>query len=253
MQTYRVAEFARMGGVTVRALQYYDRLDLLKPSHVSDTGYRLYEATDLLQLQQIVTLKWMGFALSEIKQILDGDRYDLHKSLCIQQQAVDEKIARLQQASQALARAISATEAADVDELDGETIAAIIHGVTMPEQNAWTRHYFSDTAFAGIQARGLNFTPADQERAQAAWQAIFDAFGRHRHEAPDSPAVQAIAAQMNDLLEGFTGGDPEAWTGLERVYADKEKMPAAYRPVLDDEAGQLMQAALKIYKERGKS
>ena len=64
---YRVAEFAKLAGVTVRTLQYYDRIDLLKPSDSTEGGHRLYQRSDLLRLQQILTLKWMGFKLDQIK------------------------------------------------------------------------------------------------------------------------------------------------------------------------------------------
>ena len=67
---YRIAQFAQLAGVTVRTLQYYDRMGLLRPSATTEANYRLYTTADLLKLQQILTLKWMGFSLSEIGAIL---------------------------------------------------------------------------------------------------------------------------------------------------------------------------------------
>ena len=78
---YRVAEFAKLSGVTVRTLQYYDRIELLKPSNTTEGGHRLYRRHDLLRLQQILTLKWMGFKLDQIKDLLDSPRYDLRTAL----------------------------------------------------------------------------------------------------------------------------------------------------------------------------
>lgn len=104
---YRVAEFARIGGVSVRTLQYYDRIGLLKPAEVTEGGHRLYARTDLLRLQQIVTLKWMGFPLKEIGPILDDPAYDLTESLRAQKAAVNAEIARLREAADALSRALS--------------------------------------------------------------------------------------------------------------------------------------------------
>ncbi|MBC8076991.1 MAG: MerR family transcriptional regulator, partial [Chloroflexales bacterium] len=60
--TYRVQEFARLAGVTVRTLHFYDEAGLLAPSGRSDSGHRRYRPHDLLRLQQIVTLKRLGFA-----------------------------------------------------------------------------------------------------------------------------------------------------------------------------------------------
>jgi hypothetical protein len=57
IQTYRTREFAKLAGVTVRALHHYDRLGLLKPRR-TPAGYRAYSTRDLEGLEQIVALKW---------------------------------------------------------------------------------------------------------------------------------------------------------------------------------------------------
>jgi DNA-binding transcriptional MerR regulator len=67
---YQAKEFAALTGVTVRALHHYDRLGLLKPSGRTASGYRLYGAGDVARLQQIVTLKFIGLSLKQIKEVL---------------------------------------------------------------------------------------------------------------------------------------------------------------------------------------
>jgi len=57
---YQAIEFAQLAGVTVRTLHHYDRIGLLKPSAYTNAGYRLYGKGDLVRLQQIVTLKFIG-------------------------------------------------------------------------------------------------------------------------------------------------------------------------------------------------
>ena len=69
---YHVFEFARLAGVTVRALHHYDRLGLLKPMGRSSSGYRLYAAEDFDTLQQIVALRFFGFTLEEIRRSITG-------------------------------------------------------------------------------------------------------------------------------------------------------------------------------------
>lgn len=65
-----VGEVAKKMGVTVRALQYYDREGLFSPSCTSEGGRRLYDEKDLVQLHQILTLKSLGFSFDEIKSRL---------------------------------------------------------------------------------------------------------------------------------------------------------------------------------------
>ncbi|HIT68348.1 MAG TPA: MerR family transcriptional regulator, partial [Candidatus Aphodomonas merdavium] len=65
-----VGEVAKRMGVTVRALQHYDREGILAPSAVSDGGRRLYTDKDIVKLHQILSLKRLGFSLDDIKNRL---------------------------------------------------------------------------------------------------------------------------------------------------------------------------------------
>lgn len=255
--TYRVAQFARLGGVTVRTLQYYDRIDLLKPSHVTEAGHRLYEQHDLIRLQQIVTLKWMGFSLDQIKTILDNPAYDLRDSLVIQKQAVDEKIADLQAASAALARALESLDQTQEPETD--TLSAIIHGVSGIDHEAWMREYYDDEAWRGIVTRRFAYTPEQMRQFQQEWADLFDAFEAHLNDEPDSEAVQALAAKMDELIGLFTGGDARTEDGLARFNTDVRagNVPQGYEgPTAfggrDPDFVAFTQRALTIYRERHK-
>src|ERR1051325_2126270 len=85
------SEFAELTGVTVRALHHYDRLGLLKPSGRTVCGYRLYGERDFARLQQIVTLKFIGLSLKQIKNVLDRDSFDLSTALRLQREILGEK------------------------------------------------------------------------------------------------------------------------------------------------------------------
>ena len=65
-----VGEAAKKMGVSVRTLQYYDKLGLLAPSAQSEGGRRLYAQRDLVRLHQILSLKSLGFSLEDIKERL---------------------------------------------------------------------------------------------------------------------------------------------------------------------------------------
>ena len=65
-----VGEVAKKMGVTVRALQYYDREGIFCPSCISDGGRRLYDDKDIVKLHQLLSLKSLGFSIDEIKSFL---------------------------------------------------------------------------------------------------------------------------------------------------------------------------------------
>src|SRR5207253_3491412 len=67
----KVGELARRTGLTIRTLHHYDEIGLLKPSLHTESGHRLYTADDVARLQQIVSLRQLGFALEEVKGCLD--------------------------------------------------------------------------------------------------------------------------------------------------------------------------------------
>src|SRR5258707_13376035 len=90
-RAYQVQEFAELAGVTVRTLHHYDRLDLLKPRRRTQGGYRLYEDCDLERLEQIVTLKFLGLDLKQIKTLLNRDAPDLAHALRRQRSLLEEK------------------------------------------------------------------------------------------------------------------------------------------------------------------
>lgn len=71
-----VKEVADLTGISVRALQYYDEIGLLKPTKVNDAGYRYYDDTALEKLQQILFYKELDFQLKDIKEIMSAGTYD---------------------------------------------------------------------------------------------------------------------------------------------------------------------------------
>jgi len=97
---YRVHEFARLAGVTVRALHHYDRLGLLKPAVRSGTGYRLYTAEDFVTLHQIVALKFFGFTLEEMKRFITADLSGARAILEQKQQQLGDLIAAIREAQE---------------------------------------------------------------------------------------------------------------------------------------------------------
>lgn len=76
-----VNEVSKLTGVSVRALQYYDKIGLLKPTEYTASGYRLYDDTALEMLQQILLFKELEFPLKEIKEIISRSDYDRSKAL----------------------------------------------------------------------------------------------------------------------------------------------------------------------------
>ena len=92
---YRINEVVTLTSVSVRTLHYYDETNLLKPSHRTASGHRLYSNDDLLKLQQIITFKFMGFSLSSIQNLLQEPNFKISESLKIQAEVLANEAHRI--------------------------------------------------------------------------------------------------------------------------------------------------------------
>lgn len=89
---WKVGDLAKMTGLTVRTMRFYDQIGLFSPSDQTESGHRLYNKSDLSRLHQILTLKELGLSLEEIKLALDGDQISPLEIVNLQKFRVKEQI-----------------------------------------------------------------------------------------------------------------------------------------------------------------
>lgn len=119
--TYKVKDIARIAGVSIRTLHYYDEIGLLTPSGRTDAGYRLYTDDDLLRMQQILIGRSLGFPLEEIRNWLDDPLFDYTASLRKQRAQLVEKVHETNDMIAAIDRTLEALTDTDA-EIDFEAI-----------------------------------------------------------------------------------------------------------------------------------
>ncbi|HLU23902.1 MAG TPA: ankyrin repeat domain-containing protein [Bacillaceae bacterium] len=144
---YRTGEFARRAGVTKRALRYYDRIGLLHPSYRTETDHRLYSDEDFIKLQQIVTLKFIGFSLDQIKHIITAKGVDVESLLRMQREWLEGKLQDTQLAISAIKEAERAVQFGEKDYLF-EKIQNIIGVIEMQSNRNWLNE-FLEAAVSG--------------------------------------------------------------------------------------------------------
>ena len=76
-----VHEVSELSGVSIRTLQYYDRIGLLSPTDRTEAGYRLYDDAALEKLQQILLFRELEFPLKDIMEIVNRPDFDRSKAL----------------------------------------------------------------------------------------------------------------------------------------------------------------------------
>src|SRR6478609_5751556 len=91
---YTVKQVAAMSGVSVRTLHFYDETGLLKPAYHGANGYRFYEEPQLLNLQQILFYRELGFELKEIRRILGRADFEKVAALRSHREVLQKNLTR---------------------------------------------------------------------------------------------------------------------------------------------------------------
>lgn len=130
---YSSGEFARMAKVSLRTVRFYDKKNILKPSYVNKNGARFYTDTDFVRLQQILLLKYLGFSLEEIREMLieENDNHFLLNSLALQKKLVLERAEQFQMIAATIDNTVSTIE--NNKQVDWSNMLDLIHLTNMEQ------------------------------------------------------------------------------------------------------------------------
>jgi DNA-binding transcriptional MerR regulator len=215
---WKVGELARRTGVSVRTLHYYDEIGLLSPSHHTGSGHRLYAARDVVRLQQVLSLRQLGFALEEIRDCLGRGTLSLREVLQMHLARLREQI----QAQQQLCRRLEALASglASAEEVSVEDFLGAIEGLTMIEK------YYTPEQMEYLRQRGEQVGEERIRQVEAEWQQLI-AQVRAERDAGTDPAderVQELARRWIGLVQEFTGGDPGIEKSLRTMWHQEENI-----------------------------
>ena len=221
-----VHQVSELTGVTVRALQYYDRIGLLQPTCCTAAGYRLYDKAALERLQQIMLFRELEFPLREIRTILDSPDFDRKKALAQQAELLELKKERLERLI-ALTRGLEAGgirmdfKAFDTKKIDAYASQA---------RKTWGH----TDAYREYEQKAGGRSKTEEQAYGAGLMALFSEFGAMRGCAPDSVEVQAQVKKLQDYITAnYYRCTDEILAGLGRMYAADE----SFRENIDSAGG----------------
>jgi MerR family transcriptional regulator, thiopeptide resistance regulator len=215
-QVWRVGELAKQTGITVRTLRYYDQLGLLKPTEYTETGHRLYTYQDLLRLQQVLSLRQLGFSLEEIKQILESGKLIPLKLVRMHRERVEEQIRTQQELYQQLAnleRALTSRQ-----ELSVEQLIQLLEAMKMTEK------HFNKEQMEYLKKRREMFSEETIQSVEKEWPELIAKVQAEMDKGtpPTDPTVLALAKRWHELVQMFTGGNKEIFQSLQKQYQHPE-------------------------------
>ena len=213
----RIQEFARLTGVSVRTLHYYDEIELLVPACVDkDTGYRYYDQASLLRMQEILFYRELDFSLKSIGQILSSPNYDAKQSLSEQRNLLILKKERLE-------RLISAIDHA----MKGENVMSAFDNSKFDAYKAEARQRWGNTdAYREHAERTKNYSKTKWNELAGEMNEIFAEFAlcMKNGETPDSAEVQNLVKVLQDHITGnYYPCTNEILAGLGQMYAADER------------------------------
>jgi DNA-binding transcriptional MerR regulator len=230
---HTVGAVARMAGVTVRTLHYYDEIGLLNPSGRSEAGYRRYGEEDLERLQRILFYRELGFGLDQIKTVMTDGGADAVVHLRRQHRMLLDRIGRLQRMAAAVEKAMEARQMGI--NLTPEERFEVFGDVDPDEHAAEAEERWGTTdASAESRRRVASYTKSDWLRMKAEGQSVNDQLvGAMRAGLPaDSPeAMDAAEAHRQQISRWFYDCPRRMHVGLGEMYVADPRFMAIYEKV----------------------
>lgn len=221
-----VNEVSRIANVSVRTLQYYDKIGLLKPSGKTEAGYRLYDEDSLQTLQEILLFRELEFPLKQIKEIMSSPNYDRKLALNQQIELLTMKMERTQKLIN-LAREIKDSGEINVN------FEAFDDG-KIQEYSQKAKELWGDTsAYREYQQKTEDRTNENEKLIADGLMEIFKEFGAVRHDTPFSTHAQLLVTKLkNYITANYYECTNEILSSLGEMYRTEE-----FKSNIDAEAG----------------
>ena len=206
-----VHEVSKLAGVSIRTLQYYDKIGLLHPSNYSDAGYRLYADTDLERLQQILLFRELEFPLKDIRKIMESPDYDRNKALDQQITLLKLKKDHLENLI-AFAMKVSSQKHTDFSAFDRSKLE---------EYAARAKAAWGDSPeYREYQEKSKARTPEERQILEERCMMIFREFAALKGTDPSSEAARALVIKLqNFMTEHFYKCTDKVLSELGKMYA----------------------------------
>ena len=210
----KIGELAKQTGLSVRTLHYYDEIELLTPSHRTEIGHRLYSDQDIIRLQQIISLRQLGFSLKEIRECLEKPDFSLPQVINLHRARLREQMAlsrTLIERLNAIARELETTQSVAV-----ENLIQAMETITMSE------HYYTPEQQAVLDARF--------REGEAEWQELLTQVQIEMNKGTDlnSPTVRRLARRWLWSMKSFIHGDEQIYESLVRMYQQEGATAASW-------------------------
>lgn len=208
-----VNEVSKLTGVSIRTLQYYDKIGLLHPAKYTESGYRLYDDMALERLQQILLFRELEFPLKEIMEILNSPDFDRNRALEQQIKMLEMKKEHLENLI-LFARGIQGTGVKTMD-------FTVFDTKKLDEYEKQTKEAWGKTPeYLEFEEKRKNWTEGRKEAAFQEMIKLFTEFGKLKNHKPSDCQVQEQVKKLQThITENFYTCTPKILNALGKMYA----------------------------------
>lgn len=211
----KINEVARLSGVTVRTLHYYDEIGLLKPTEITEAGYRLYDENALAKLQQILFFRELDFQLNEIKKIVSNPVFDKTRALENHRKLLVKKRERLENLISLVDNIIKGENTMSFKEFDLTEIEKTKKEFIAEVKERWG----NSEAFIESEKKTENYGKEQWQQISDEGGCILKAFAQNINKSADDVEVQNLVGKWQDFITAkFYKCTKEILAGLGQMY-----------------------------------
>ena len=222
---YTVQKLAKLSGVSVRTLHYYDEIGLLRPAYTTANGYRYYEEKELLLLQQILFFRELGFELKKIQKILGKEGFDKVAALQAHRKVLQSNIQRTKELIKTIDKTVNHLSG-EKKMKDQEMYQGFVTKEKQEEYVTYLKNRLGEDhySFAECDAKTKKMSKEDMALAMKEGDAIFTALSEsmQKGQTADSTEVQKAIYKLYNWVKQFWTPDKESFIGLGQMYTELE-------------------------------
>lgn len=214
-----INQVAKLCGITVRALHYYNEIGLLKPTEYAQNGYRKYDKESLSKLQQILFFKELDIPLKQIKEILDNPSYDKNLTLVKHKKLLTLKRDRLNDIIALIDESIN-ENCVSIKEFDMREIKKNTQKYAEEAMQRWGE----TNAYKQSEIKTAKYTNADWEIIKNKESAIFTDFASCMNNLNGCKSAETLVEEwQNYITSSFYDCTDEILAGLADLYVTDER------------------------------
>lgn len=237
-----VHEVSRLAGVSIRTLQYYDKIGLLHPAEHTEAGYRLYDDTDLERLQEILLFRELEFPLKDIRKIMESPDFDRSKALeqqitllMLKKEHIENLIELARELKTSGGKYFMNFEAFDKKKYE--------------EYAAQAKASWGETpAYKEYQEKSEGRTTEEEQKLGVQLMSVFAEFGKIRNQDPASDKAQILVSGLQACITKhyYTCTD-EILSGLGEMYAAGGDFTQNIDAMGGEGTAEFVKKAIRIY------